>query len=85
MTSRIDDWEKTRFNGKHLTPEEVGIIRKGFKEGRDVRAIARELKCASRTVTRYYELFMAEGVSRKKAGPTVPRPSRFYRSNFEPS
>ena len=84
MTSKVDDWEKVRTNGTHMTPEEVGIIRKAFKEGKDVRTVARELRCGSRTVTRYYELFLAEGVS-SKPEPTIQRPSRFYRSNFEPS
>lgn len=83
----IDDWEKPRSKGTHLTEDEIAAVKLAFQNGRHIRDVARELKCASRTITKYYGLLRAEGApqtpTRRK--PTVPRSSRFYQSNFEPS
>jgi IS30 family transposase len=93
-----DDWEKTRTAGVHLSADEVAKIEAGFKVGRGYREVARELKCASRTVSRHYEMLRTEGIdcprpprarlyskpaSEFSPTPAAERPSRFYKTTFE--
>lgn len=61
--SRKDDWERPRNTGQHLTPDEVRVIRDGFAAKRKPSDIARELKCASRTV--YAHFAVLKGAPRK--------------------
>jgi IS30 family transposase len=80
-----DDWNKPRTKAMRLTETEISEVKIAFQMGRKVRDIARELQCASRTVSRYYSLFRAEGIAQ---GQHVRRPvtcNRFYSSDFEPS
>ncbi|HEY8751630.1 MAG TPA: hypothetical protein VIM11_26850 [Tepidisphaeraceae bacterium] len=90
-----DDWKKPRSNGTALTDAEIRSVRVAFDQGRLSRDIARELKCSTRAVTRYYAIF--RGTPQKLGRPkyrdlmhapkSAPSPtaaqSRFYKSNFE--
>ncbi|MBR0868893.1 helix-turn-helix domain-containing protein [Bradyrhizobium tropiciagri] len=83
MTTLKDDWKKPRSKGNHLTDAEIAQIKEAYKAGRTSRDIARELKCASRTTSKYYGFFEAEGVKKhSESRPTPPGP-RFYKSSFE--
>jgi hypothetical protein len=86
MAQPRDDWEKPRGKGQHLTADEIAFIRTGYKQGRRYSDVARELKCSSRVVSKYYGFFRAEGVPVKTAAPFNPAKQttdRFYKSNFE--
>lgn len=82
-----DDWEKPRSKGTHLTDDELVIVREGYRTNRGIKDVARELKCSSRTITKYYGLFGAEGLRRGSERPVhrQPNKARFYTSNFEPT
>lgn len=84
MAHERDDWVKTRSRGVHLSDDEIAFIRKGYREDRTIRDVARDLKCSSRNVTKYYGFFRAEGVVKGSATPKkLPLPDRFYKSSFE--
>lgn len=82
--NREDDWEKPRSKGTGLTTEEIGLIRLAYKAGRDYRDIARELKCASRTTSKYYGFFTAEGVQKDKRSIPLRLPERIAGSAIAP-
>ena len=74
-----DDWEKPRGKGGHLSAPELAKVQEGFQHRRHIRDVARELKCSSRTVTKYYGLFRAEGIEQnadqrlhRLSGPPSP-------------
>lgn len=52
--NRKDDWDRPRSKSQHLTPAEVQLIEDGFAAKRHPRDVARELKCATRTVYGYF-------------------------------
>lgn len=88
---QVDDWKKPRGHGEHLTSDEKEFIAEGFRKGRTARDVARDLKCASRTVQIYYRAMKGDTspkrarikvIERPKA-PPPDRAKRFYRSNFE--
>ena len=81
---RRDDWAKPRSHGTKLTEAEIAKIKAAYRAGRAVRDIARELKCASRTVSKYYGFFSAEGVVKTPERPKRKLPERHYKSNFDP-
>lgn len=84
MSTIKDDWEKPRSKGQHLTADEIALIRRGYLTNRFYRDIARELKCSSRVVSKYYGLFQAEGL--RKGRDLEPKKKvgegRFYKSTF---
>lgn len=90
-----DDWLKPRSRSTHLTAAEIALLRAAYDNRRRPSDIARELKCSSRIVYKYYTIFRGKLVSfkPKRAAPVAvvrnPEPvfqasaSRFYKSNFE--
>lgn len=83
-----DDWEKPRTHGEHFTEAEIAVIREGFRTDRRARDVARELKCATRTINLHYGLLRCEVPIRHRLKPRpqrkkIDRDSRFYKSNFE--
>lgn len=91
MTQK-EDWEKPRSRSVHLTTEEIAKVKIGFNCGRKPFDVARDLKCAARTISRYYETFRGNGRPKKYKPkmveveqPRIPAPpqDRFYKSNFE--
>lgn len=76
MGDNRDDWEKPRSKGTHLTPSEIDFIREGFCAFRLHRDVARDLKCSSRIVCKYYGFFEAQGVRRGKRTINLRLPSR---------
>lgn len=87
MSGYKDDWEKPRSRSQHLTEAEIALLRKAFSSRRTIKDIARELQCSSRTVSKYYGFFRAEGIpqgpQRRPFDPASHRASRFYSSTFE--
>jgi hypothetical protein len=75
-----DNWEKPRNRGTGLTAEEKDVIRAAFRLGRKAKDVARELKCATRTVHKYYNQV---GTEQPPQRVRAPLPDRFYKSNFE--
>lgn len=85
MSNDLDDWDKPRSRGTHLSDAEIELVKRAYRDERKIRDVARELKCASRTVSKYYGFFREEGV-RTKSTPAKPvRGPRYYTSNFEPN
>jgi hypothetical protein len=78
-----DDWHKPRTQGNHLTADEIELIRAAFKAGRKPSVIARELKCASRTVSKYYQQFRRGDVPVVKRFRPAIQNRRFHTSDFE--
>jgi hypothetical protein len=72
-----DDWEKRRTNGQCLNADEVRIVEDGYRIGRSAREVARDLKCATRTINARYDR-MRGGPSRRTRGPgnTVAKETR---------
>jgi hypothetical protein len=98
MAAKKDDWAKPRGVNGHFSPDEIALVRRYFDEERPVRAVARELQCSSRVIQKYYAQFRGHvrqhrrvarpsraGLDSKPApaAPVTPRPSRFYKSDFE--
>ncbi len=90
-----DDWVKTRSHGHGLSEDEKEVIRKARLIGRPPRDVARELKCSTRVVAKYYRIFAGHSRPERHSGAprgTRPKPARrhpslpdrFYHSNFEP-
>ena len=65
--SDVDDWEKPRSHGTALTKEKLEFVRTSFIDRVPIETVARKLKCSSRTVTKYYGYYRAEGVEQKHA------------------
>lgn len=85
-----DDWNKPRSHGQHLSEADHAVVRQGFRAGRTAKEVARELKCASRTINIHYGLLRAEGSTRRQIKPApartkIDKESRFYKSSFEPA
>lgn len=57
MKNKPDDWEKNRSHAQHLTPAEIEIIRQRKEKQETPRTIARDLKCSTRVVYRYFAQF----------------------------
>ena len=66
MPTGIDTWEKPRATSTHLTAAEIEFIRQSYIDRLRIVYVAETLKCASRTVTKYYGFFREEGVERKR-------------------
>lgn len=79
MNWNKDDWDKPRTNGDKLTQAEIEFIWKSRREGKKIVDIARELKCASRTVKKY------SGAMRPLRQSRAPAKPNLYHSMFEPS
>lgn len=54
--------DRPRTTADRLKPVEIERIRDSFIAGRQIKVVARELQCSTRTVTKYYGFFRAEGV-----------------------
>lgn len=80
MPRAKDDWVKPRSRGQHLCEDEIATIKHGYRNGRTVRDLARELKCSSRTVAKYYGFFREEG-ARRSACPALSRLPRRRRTS----
>jgi transposase len=78
---KADDWEKPRSKGQHLTEAEIATIKQDYLAGRHYRDVAKDLKCSSRIVSKYYGLFRAEGAVQNPKRPPVAQ-NRFYKSDF---
>ncbi len=78
-----DEWEKPRSKGVHLTSDEIALVKVGFAAKRTIQDVARELKCSSRTVSKYYGWFRAEGVPQGGRKHSAALPARHYKSSFE--
>lgn len=96
MGNRKDDWERPRSKGQHFTPAEMRVIEDGFAAKRRPRDVARELRCATRTVYGHFAAlagtpnkFFPRKKVRKQSMQGRPMPalgaSRFYKSEFVPS
>ncbi|WP_194474588.1 hypothetical protein [Bradyrhizobium sp. CCBAU 51753] len=86
VTQPKDDWEKPRSKGTHLTDAEIAQLKVAYRAGTRSRDAERTLKCATRTVNKYYGFFKAEGVIKDTERPSpTPRSTspRFYKSTFE--
>lgn len=57
MVSLPEDWEKPRSKSTHLTAEEIQQLRVAYNCGKLAREAARELKCSTRTVNKYFADF----------------------------
>lgn len=77
-----DDWV-VRSKGNRLTAAEIAFVRQCYIDKKKMRDTARELKCSSRTISKFFGYFRAEGV---RQGPRehIPATPRHYTSNFEP-
>jgi hypothetical protein len=69
--NKRDDWEKPRSHGTKLTEVEIDRIKLGFVRGERIEDVARELAAASRTVSKYYGFFRAEGVHSRGSGAPI--------------
>jgi len=83
-----DDWEKPRSHGQRFTEAECDLVRNAFYADRPARDVARELKCATRTINFRYALLRCETPVRHRTKPRtvrkkIDKESRFYKSNFE--
>lgn len=76
-----DDWHKPRTKRQHLTPQEVDLAREWYAAGMTSYDVARELKCASRSIRARFVKFRQEGTRRR--GDPVPAIDRRYRGSFE--
>ncbi|MDI3563529.1 hypothetical protein [Bradyrhizobium sp. Arg816] len=99
MSTRPDDWEKPRGRQNHLTADEIQQLERRFKAGWTPRDAAKEIKCASRTAYRYFDIFKGQARERKRkvrmaiastqhtmrvpAKSPSPMVGRFYRGNFD--
>lgn len=63
-----DYWHKPRKTSQHLTEAEIATIRDGFVHRRRIHLVAKSLLCASRTVSKYYGYFRAEGIQQIEKG-----------------
>lgn len=79
-----DSWDKPRNQGQHFTDDEIAQIKIAYQTRRKPNDIARELKCSSRNVAKYYRQFREQGVGQAQERPFNPsRDGRYYKSNFE--
>ena len=78
---KADDWEKPRSKGQHLTETEIATIKQSYLVGRNFRDVAKDLKCSSRIVSKYYGQFRSEGAVQNAKRPAVAQ-NRFYKSDF---
>lgn len=90
MSSKKDDWEKPRPRHVHFTAEEEAVVMAAFKANRPAREVARELKCATRTIHMRYRIMRGDPVVRghRTLGTRVVQrrpallPERHYKSDF---
>jgi hypothetical protein len=82
MTRPKDDWEKPRSHGTALTEGEMAYIKREMMGGRSAHDVAKELRCATRTVDRHFAAFRTEESKHREPRRRVAQ-DRFYKSNFE--
>lgn len=80
---RRDDWHKPRTKGQFLTAREVAFVREEYAARTPARDVARELRCATRSIKAHYTKFKRAGI--RRVGDPVPVADRFYKSSFEVS
>lgn len=80
----VEDWEKPRGKGQHLTEAEIEQLKVAFNASRPSRDIARELQCSTRVVNKYYSYFRVDGTKQEPSPRVKPTlPGRFYRTSFD--
>ena len=78
-----DDWEKHRSKRQYITPQEIDLVREWYLAGMTSYDVARELKCASRSIRARFAKLRQEGL--RRPGDPVPVVDRRYRGSFEVS
>lgn len=80
-----DDWSKPRGRHDHFSKGEIAYLRQAYKEGILPKVVARELRCATRTVNVWFANFRAEGVPKEPGSSDQirprPRNGRSYRTD----
>lgn len=91
MRQKQDQWRKPRSNGNHFTEDEINKVWAAYKANRAPKDIARELKCSSRSINRYYSM-IREGRNFLCSKPRKVVPvievrrvpvDRFYHGSFD--
>lgn len=97
MTELAEDWFKPRTHGQRLTRDEIDFIRAAHARGDIARLVARQLRCTTRIIRKYFAQFegRAPAIAKRRPIPSVEKPKppqpksvptpNFYRSNFEPT